>query len=84
MACRPMPPSEQPRVFISYAREDGAPLAQRLHRDPTDEGFVIWLDVQRLTFQLSNTENTNTTFVTQSSFTACISQKVWPKIRSIK
>ena len=31
MACRPMPPSEQPRVFISYARKDGAALAQRLH-----------------------------------------------------
>jgi hypothetical protein len=31
MACRPMPPSEQPRVFISYARKDGAALAYRLH-----------------------------------------------------
>ena len=26
-----MPPSEQPRVFISYARKDGAALAQCLH-----------------------------------------------------
>ena len=39
----------QSRVFISYARKDGAALAQRLHQDLTDEGFVVWLDVQRLT-----------------------------------
>jgi hypothetical protein len=37
MACRLMPPSEQPRVFISYARKDGAALAQRLHDDLTSE-----------------------------------------------
>jgi hypothetical protein len=49
MACRLMPPSEPSRVFISYARKDGAALAQRLHQDLTDEGFVVWLDVQRLT-----------------------------------
>ena len=48
MACRLMPPSEQPRVFISYARKDGAALAERLHQDLTNEGFVVWLDVERL------------------------------------
>ena len=44
-----MPPSEQPRIFLSYARKDGAALAQRLHQDLTDEGFDVWIDEQRLT-----------------------------------
>jgi hypothetical protein len=44
-----MPLSDQPRIFISYAHKDGKDLAQRLHRDLTDEGFVVWLDTQRLT-----------------------------------
>ena len=48
MACRLMPPSEQPRVFISYAHKDGADLAQRLHCD-LNQSFEIWLDTQRLT-----------------------------------
>jgi hypothetical protein len=33
MACRPMPPSEPSRVFISYARKDGTELAQQLQKD---------------------------------------------------
>lgn len=41
-----MPPSEQPRVFISYARKDGTPLAQRLRKDLKDRGFDAWLDIQ--------------------------------------
>jgi hypothetical protein len=48
MACRPMPPSEPLRVFISYARKDGAMLAQRLQSDLTKEGFETWLDTQRI------------------------------------
>ncbi len=48
MACRPMPPSEQPRVFISYARRDGAALAQRLQKDLKKRGFDTWLDTQRI------------------------------------
>jgi hypothetical protein len=32
------PPSEQPRVFISYARKDGAALAQRI------TGGAVWTD----------------------------------------
>src|SRR5215469_2751638 len=43
-----MPPSEPLRVFISYARKDGAPLAQRLQADLAREGFDAWLDTQRL------------------------------------
>ena len=43
-----MPPSEQPRVFISYARKDGAALAQRLQNDLTKQGFDAWLDTQRI------------------------------------
>jgi hypothetical protein len=43
-----MPPSEQPRVFISYARRDGAALAQRLQRNLVKD-FDTWLDVERLT-----------------------------------
>ena len=43
-----MPPSEQPRVFISYARKDGAALAQRLQEDLKDTGFDAWLDTQRI------------------------------------
>ena len=31
IACRLMPLSAQPRVFLSYARKDGAALAQRLY-----------------------------------------------------
>ena len=43
-----MPPSETSRVFISYARKDGADLAQRLQSDLGKEGFDAWLDTQRL------------------------------------
>ena len=42
-----MPPSPQPRVFLSYARKDGASLAQRLQKDLNDKGFDAWLDTQR-------------------------------------
>ncbi len=48
MACRPMPPSEPSRVFISYARKDGAALAQRLQKDLNEQGFDAWLDTQRI------------------------------------
>jgi WD40 repeat protein len=40
--------SLQPRVFISYARKDGAKLARRLQEDLTTQ-FDVWLDVQHLT-----------------------------------
>ncbi len=43
-----MPPSEPLRVFISYARKDGASLAQRLQSDLTSERFDAWLDAGRL------------------------------------
>ena len=35
-------------VFISYARTDGASLAQRLQRDLTEKGFKAWLDTDRI------------------------------------
>lgn len=35
-------------VFISYARKDGAELAQRLQRDLTAKGFDVWLDTPRI------------------------------------
>jgi hypothetical protein len=44
----PMPRSETCHVFISYARKDGAVLAQRLQSDLTKEGFDAWLDIQRI------------------------------------
>ena len=43
-----MPSSQLPRVFISYARKDGATLAQRLQNDLATQGFDAWLDTQRL------------------------------------
>jgi predicted esterase len=43
-----MPPSEQPRVFISYARKDGTTLAQRLQKDLKEQGFDTWVDTQRI------------------------------------
>jgi hypothetical protein len=36
------------KVFISYARKDGAALAQRLQADLGAQGFDAWLDTQRL------------------------------------
>jgi len=48
MACRPMLLSEPSRVFISYARKDGATLAQRLQKDLEEQGFDAWLDTQRI------------------------------------
>ena len=35
-------------IFISYARKDGAHLAQRLQRDLSEQGFDAWLDTQRI------------------------------------
>src|SRR5271166_5692369 len=43
-----MPPSARPRVFLSYARKDGATLAQRLQKDLNEQGFDAWLDTQRI------------------------------------
>jgi predicted esterase len=37
-----------PKVFISYARRDGANLAQRLQADLSAQGFDAWLDTQRI------------------------------------
>lgn len=48
MACRPVPPSDPLRVFISYASKDGATLAQRLQTDLANKGFDAWLDTQRI------------------------------------
>jgi TIR domain len=56
MACRLMPPSEQPRVFISYARKDGAALARRLQKDLDVQGFDAWLDTQRIAGRVWSTE----------------------------
>jgi hypothetical protein len=36
------------RVFISYARKDGAKLAQRLKKDLQAKGFDAWLDTNRI------------------------------------
>ncbi len=36
------------RVFISYARKDGATLAERLQKDLTSNAFDAWLDKNRL------------------------------------
>src|ERR1019366_2356103 len=43
-----MPPPEPSRVFISYARKDGAALAQRLQKDLKERGYDAWLDMQRI------------------------------------
>lgn len=48
VVCRPMPRSETRRVFISYARKDGALLAQRLQSDLAEHGFDAWVDTQRI------------------------------------
>src|ERR1035437_1582374 len=36
------------RIFVSYARKDGAALALRLQRDLTAAGYDVWLDTQRI------------------------------------
>src|SRR5438270_11508254 len=36
------------RIFISYARKDGAEMAQRLQRDLAVAGFDVWLDMHRI------------------------------------
>lgn len=46
MLCQQMPSPEPSRIFISYARSDGAILAQRLQSDLTKAGFDTWLDTQ--------------------------------------
>jgi TIR domain len=48
MLSLPMLPSAPSRIFISYARKDGAALAQRLQSDLTKKGFDPWLDTHRL------------------------------------
>jgi NB-ARC domain/TIR domain/WD domain, G-beta repeat len=39
---------EGKRIFISYARKDGAELAQRLQKDLAGEGFKPWLDTHEI------------------------------------
>src|SRR5438552_3519606 len=36
------------RIFVSYARRDGAELAVRLRKDLTAAGFEVWLDSERI------------------------------------
>src|ERR1035437_3884071 len=36
------------RIFVSYARKDGAELALRLQKDLTAAGVEVWLDTQRI------------------------------------
>jgi hypothetical protein len=36
------------RLFISYSRNDGTALAQRLAADLTNEGLDAWLDTERI------------------------------------
>ena len=36
------------RIFVSYARRDGAELALRLEKDLTAAGFGVWGDTARL------------------------------------
>jgi WD40 repeat protein len=36
------------RVFISYARRDGAELAQRLRQDLVTNGFDVWIDIHNI------------------------------------
>src|SRR5271166_1275773 len=43
-----MPLPAERRVFISYARKDGAELAQRLQASLTANGLDAWLDTQRI------------------------------------
>jgi hypothetical protein len=43
-----MPGLQNLKVFISYARKDGAALAQRLQADLGAKGFDAWLDTQRI------------------------------------
>ena len=43
-----MAPSEPSRVFISYARKDGAALARRLQSNLETHGFDVWLDTRRI------------------------------------
>jgi|HubBroStandDraft_6_1064221.scaffolds.fasta_scaffold20936_2 WD40 repeat protein len=45
---QPMSSPEPLRVFISYARKDGALLAQRLQADLTKKGLDSWIDTQRI------------------------------------
>jgi hypothetical protein len=42
-----MPPSTQSRIFISYARRQGAGPAGCLQSDLTEKGFEVWLDTDR-------------------------------------
>src|SRR3989475_1716671 len=48
MARRMMSRLVDHRVFISYARKDGAELAQRLRKDLEAKGFEAWLDTSRI------------------------------------
>ena len=43
-----MPDSAGGKVFISYARIDGAELAQRLQGDLRNKGYDAWLDTHRI------------------------------------
>ncbi|MCX6633873.1 MAG: NB-ARC domain-containing protein [Acidobacteria bacterium] len=38
----------QQRIFVSYARRDGAELAVRLQKDLTAAGFDVWVDTERI------------------------------------
>jgi WD40 repeat protein len=43
-----MATSQPLRVFISYARKDGTPLAKRLESDLAKQGVDVWLDTPRI------------------------------------
>ena len=43
-----MAPAGHARIFVSYARKDGAELALRLEKDLTAAGFEVWVDTERI------------------------------------
>jgi len=43
-----MPPSSQPRIFLSYGHDEYASLALRIKRDLEAQGNEVWFDLERL------------------------------------
>src|ERR1035441_10682416 len=48
MVSGPMAKVRPKRIFVSYARRDGAELALRLQKDLTAVGCDVWLDTRRI------------------------------------
>jgi hypothetical protein len=66
-----MPPSEPSRVFISYAHEDGAALAQQLQQDLNEKASMLGSTPSASPAEPSGRKRSKTLLINRTIFSRC-------------